>query len=218
MKMLTRFVVFVLLHFALLGQAQDQMLENGFSLKFSFGFPPSNYGFDGDLPLPEDLQVKNTFGLEIGNQWYFYTGERFGLGLDVNWIDLTYSREKAYSPTLGYANRITAEGSFLEFGPVGTFAVNDIVALEGYYNLRPTYMATYYYEDSDDYVLVEDFGFLHGIGLGLRVKFLYFGYEYTFGSLQGKLIGGGEYDDVDQLYGDQTMDAKNSKLIIGFKF
>jgi len=218
MKVLARIVVISLFLISYQSQAQQRMLNNGFSLKFSFGFPPSTYGFDGDLPLPEDLLVENTYGLEVGNQWYFYTGERFGIGLDVNWVDLTYAREKAYNPTLGYANRITAEGSFLEFGPVGTFAINDIIALEGYYNLRPTYMATYYYENSDDYVLIWDFGFLHGVGLGLRVKFLYLGYEYAFGSIEGKLSGGGEYEDIDMLYGNQEMDATYSKIIIGFNF
>ena len=77
-------------------------------------------------------------------------------------------------------------------------------------------MVTYYYENSDDYVLVRNFSFLHGLGIGARLKFFYIGYEQTFGSVDGSISGGGEYEDVSQLYDNQRMDASNSKLIIGF--
>lgn len=218
MKLITYFIILSLMVLHFNSKAQSKMLENGFSLKFSFGFPPSQYGFDGDLPIPEELQLGNTFGLELGNQWYLYHGDNFGLGLDINWLDVVYGKEKYNDSFIGELNRITMEGSVLEFGPVGTFAINDILAIEGYYNLRPTYMVSYIYENSDDYVLLRKFSFLHGFGFGLRVKFLYFGYEYTFGNLDGEISGGGEYEDVDVLYGKQAMDASNSKLIIGFQF
>jgi len=198
--------------------AQNKMIDGGFSVKFSFGFPPTTYGFEGDLPLPEDLQVKTTFGLEIGNQWYFLKKDHFGLGLDVNWFELIYSKAKMEDQLFGTRNRITMEGSFLEFGPVATYAINDLFAIEGYYNLRPSYMATYYYENSDDYVLWYNFNWLHAIGLGVRVKFIYIGYERTFGNVDGKLTGGGEYEDVGDLYDNQPMNGGNSKLIIGFQF
>ena len=223
MKTISCFFVLCMMILTVESKAQSNMLENGFSLKFSFGFPPSQYGFDGDLPIPEELQLDNTFGLELGNQWYFYHGENFGLGLDVNWVDMVYGKAKTSDPVLGDVTRVTLEGSFLEFGPVGTFAINDIVALEGYYNLRPTYMGTYFYENSasffdpDDYVVLRDFSFLHGLGLGVRVKFLFIGYEYTFGSLDGKIDADGEFEEAE-LYGEQKMGAGNSKLIIGFQF
>lgn len=198
--------------------AQGDMLDGGFSLKFSFGFPPSQYGFDGDLPIPEELEVNTTFGLEIGNQWYFYRGDNFGIGLDVNWFDLVYSKAKTDDQFLGTINRITLDASLLEFGPVATYAINDMFAIEGYYNLRPSYMVTYYYENTDDFVLIYNFKFLHGLGVGARFKFLYIGYEYAFGKVDGKLTGDGEYEDVGDLYGNQQMDAGNSKLIVGFQF
>ena len=142
----------------------------------------------------------------------------FGNGLDINWFDVVYGKAKMDNPFIGTVNRITLEGSFIEFGPVATYAINDMFAIEGYYNLRPTYMVTYYYENSDDYVLVRNFSFLHGLGVGARLKFFYIGYEHTFGSVDGNVSGGGEHEDVGQLYDNQPMDASNSKLIIGFQF
>jgi len=218
MKLFTCTLFLLLLSMTFESRAQSEMLENGFSLKFSFGFPPSQYGFDGDLPLPEELQLETTFGLEIGNQWYFLEKDRFGLGLDINWFDVTYGKAKMDNILLGSADRITLEGSFIEFGPIATFAINDLFAIEGYYNLRPTYMVTYYYENSDDYVLVRNFNFLNGLGIGAKLKFFYLGYEYTFGNINGDVSGGGEYEDVGLLYDKQKMDGSNSKLIIGFKF
>jgi hypothetical protein len=203
--------------------AQNPMLEKGFSLKFSFGFPPSQYGFDGDLPIPEGLQLSNTYGLELGNQWYFYTENNIGIGLDINWIEVSYGKANISDFILGDIDMVTIEGSLLEFGPVGTFAINDILALEAYYNLRPSYMATYYYETSfnmwnaEDYVLLRDFSFLHGLGVGVRLKFIYVGFEYTMGNLDGKIDAGGEFEDAVD-FGKQKMDAANSKLIVGFQF
>ena len=91
MKKITCFLIMCLLLSGSLANAQSGMLENGFSLKFSFGFPPSQYGFDGDLPVPDGLEIKNTYGLEIGNQWYFYNENNIGIGLDVNWFDIRFN-------------------------------------------------------------------------------------------------------------------------------
>lgn len=206
------------LFFAVESHAQSDMLQDGFNLKFSIGFPPTQFGLDGDIPLPDELQLQTTFGLEIGNQWYFYDTEHFGIGLDINWFDIVYGKAKMDNSLTGTANRITLEGSFIEFGPVATYAINDLFAIEGYYNLRPTYMVTYYWENSDDYVLVRNFSFLHGIGIGVRLKFFYIGYESTFGSVNGNVSGDGEFEDVELLYDEQSMSGSNSKLIIGFQF
>ena len=198
--------------------AQNAMLEKGFNLKFSFGFPPGEYGYNGTLPISDDANLKTTFGLEIGNQWYFYTTEQFGIGLDVNWFDIVYGSTDFNIPLFGDFTRYTLDGSFLEFGPVATFAISEIFALEGYYNLRPSYLATLFWQNEDDNLLIYDFGFLHGLGMGARIKFVYVGYEYTFGNIDGELQGSGEYEDASELYGRQPMSAGNSKLIIGFQF
>jgi len=198
--------------------SQSSMLEKGFSAKFSFGFPPDAYGYDGDFPLPEELLLNTTYGFEIGNQWYFYTNEQFGIGLDVNWLDVVYGKSKMDVLVGESVKRLTLEGSFLEFGPLATFAFNDIFAIEGYYNLRPSYMATYYYENEDDNLLIYDFGFLHGLGIGARFKFLYVGYEYTFGNIEGGVTGWGELEEIADMLSEQTLGAANSKLILGFQF
>jgi hypothetical protein len=201
--------------------AQSAMLDGGFSVKFSFGFPPDQYGYDGEIPLPSGLEVGNTFGLEIGSMWEVVTGENVALSVDLNWFDLVYGGARINNLIDGELYRITAELSLLEIGPAVTYAFSDLFALEGYYNLRPTYMATAYFEDpedSDDYILARNFNLLHGLGLGARIKFVYIGYEYTFGRVNGNLSGDGEYADVGAFFGKQRLDAANSKLIIGFQF
>lgn len=218
MKNIIRLTIVFLICSITIGYSQSSMLEKGFSVKFSFGFPPDAYGYDGDLPLPDDLLISTTYGLEIGNQWYFYTNEKFGLGLDVNWLDVVYGISKMDLIAGESVRRQTLEGSFLEFGPVATFAVNDIFAIEGYYNLRPSYMATYYYENEDDNLVIYDFGFLHGLGIGARIKFLYVGYEHTFGNIDGQVKGWGELEDIADALSEQTMGGTNSKLILGFQF
>ncbi|MGD1891278.1 MAG: hypothetical protein ACFB15_11875 [Cyclobacteriaceae bacterium] len=203
------------------GYAQQAMLDGGFSVKFSFGFPPNQYGYDGDLPLPNGLAVNNTFGLEIGSLWEVVTGENVALSVDLNWFDLVYGGARINNPVDGEVLRITGELSLLEVGPAVTYAFSDLFALEGYYNLRPTFMGTAYIEDpedSDNYVLARNFSFLHGLGVGARLKFIYIGYEYTFGAVNGNLLGEGEFEDASELFGQQRLDAANSKLIIGFQF
>jgi hypothetical protein len=194
------------------------MLEKGFSLKFSFGFPPDAYGYDGDLPVPDDLLLNTTFGLEIGNQWYFYTSENFGIGLDVNWFDIMYGRSKMDVMQSDPIYRYTLEASLLEFGPVATYAINDIFAIEGYYNLRPSYMATLIWENQDSNLVFYEFGFLHGLGIGARVKFAYIGFEHNFGSVDGQVDGSGELGDEAEFLDKQPLSASNSRLVIGFQF
>ena len=198
---------------------QGKMLDDGFSLKFSIGFPPAEYGFDGDIPVPEGFALETTFGMEIGNQWYFYKNEHFGVGLDINWFDFVYGKTKINDPLLvESADRFTFEASFIEFGPVVTYAINDLFAIEAYYNLRPTYMATWYREGPDDDVVVRNYSFLHAVGIGARLKFFYIGYESTFGTVNGNVTGYGEYEDITDLFDKQDMSGNNSKLIIGFAF
>ena len=218
MKRISFIMLWLVLLIPLQSIAQSEMLEDGFSIKFSIGFPSPEYSLSGEIPLPDELRIKTTYGLEIGSQWYLLRKDRFGLGLDINWLDAVYGRAKMNDPFVGITNYMTLEGSFLEFGPVVTFALSDNFAIEGYYNLRPTYFVGYYYENSDDYILVGDFSFLHGLGFGARLKFLYIGYEYTFGTADGSLSGGGEYEDIADLYFNQKMDGANSKLILGFQF
>ena len=218
MKKITLIALLSTFLFHIQSVAQSDMLDNGFSIKFSFGFPESTYGFDGDITELSGIDINTTYGLEIGNQWYFLNEGNFGLGLDVNWLDLQYSKTKGEIPSIGDVKRITAEGSFLEFGPVATIVLNDMIAIDGYYNLRPTYMASYYQDENEDFVLLQDFSFAHGLGLGVRLKILYVGYEYTFGNFEGEISADGEYEDVPDLYGRQKMTGINSKLIIGLQF
>jgi len=218
MKRIALFTLLIICSFSFQSIAQSEMIDKGFSIKFAFGFPESTYAFDGDIPFPDGLDINTTYGLEIGNQWYFLKEESFGLGLDVNWIDLQYGYASAEDPLIGEIRRNTLEGSFLEFGPVATFAFKDMFAIDAYYNLRPTVLASYYRDQNDDFILLQDFSFAHGLGLGARFKILYIGYEYTFGNFDGEISADGEYEDVPEEFDRQKMSGINSKLIIGLQF
>jgi len=67
-------------------------------------------------------------------------------------------------------------------------------------------------------LLIYDFGFLHGVGVGARNKFVFIRYGYTFVSIDEKLQGSGEFEDVSDFYGKQTMSGNNSRLILDFQF
>ena len=112
-------LMFLLFAIIIKSSAQNAMLDNGFSVKFSLGFPPDQYGYDGDIPLPNGLEVNNTFGLEIGSMWEVATGENVALAVDLNWLDLVYSGARINDPVDGDIYRITAEISLLEVGPSG---------------------------------------------------------------------------------------------------
>lgn len=218
MKKNTFITLLAICFFTVQSFAQSEMLDKGFSIKFSFGFPESSYGFDGDIPELTGIDVNSTYGLEIGNQWYFLDESNFGLGLDVNWFDLQYGGSSTTDPLIGEIKRMTLEGSFLEFGPLVTFALNDFFAIDGYYNLRPTFMASYYQDEDGDGILLQDFSFAHGLGLGIRLKILYVGYEYTFGNFDGEISADEVYESVAEEYDRQKMTGINSKLIIGLQF
>jgi hypothetical protein len=73
------------------------------------------------------------WGLQVGNRWYFNPKENHGIGLMVNWLDITIGAKSDD----GWVRSIT-DFSFLEIGPVGTKVLTNNIALDAYYNLRPT--------------------------------------------------------------------------------
>ena len=189
-------------------------LKNGFSIKAQLGFPSKDFGWTDEVldDFKEDYKYGITYGLQVGNQWYFYTQESLGIGLMVNWIDVS-GATKEITTDLGTLDRATLDVGLVEFGPVFTIAVDDPMAIDIYYNLRPTAMSTAYKFDDEDGEAYGGFGVTHAFGAGFRFKLLYAGVEYVTGSVKVS------QDSTDEeMWKDDKMKADCFRIVAGVKF
>jgi hypothetical protein len=203
------FIALIILCFNSPTHAQkDRTLSNGFSISWEFGFPSAKYGYPIDLPT--DMRYKLNMGIKLGNRWYINPTEKYGIGIMVNWVDLTATQRKIKDPDFTHA---TAEFSFLQIGPIGTYALTPEIAFDVYYNLRPSSVATLIDNGSgsDDYQTNQGIGITHGIGVNFRWRALCIGLESIFGSVTDS-NGGIEYLEDEKMYVNRT------RLLVGVKF
>jgi hypothetical protein len=204
----TGFLLSIILFTASLGTTDAQKnrtLSHGFSVNLIVGIPSPNYGYPKDVNVDEDMQINFIAGIQIGNRWYFGSSARYKMGIMVNWIDIS-----AGTRIDGDLTRAVADVSFLELGPIGTVAFSDDIALDAYYNLRPTgfvHMWSYASEDPEGY---SGAGISHAIGTAFRWKVLSVGLEYVIGNIN--------CEDINSEYTDQKLINNNFRLIIGAKF
>jgi len=190
---------------------KNRTLSNGFSIKVGYGIPSSKFGTS--YPVNDDEKYGITYGLQMGNQWYFNPTPKFGIGLNINWFDFSLTA-KSYND----GSRATIDAALIEIGPIGTYAINNEMAIDLYYNLRPTAIINmaewtsnwggYRTQHSDTW---EGVGITHAIGAGYRWRALSAGMEYVFGSV----------NDVDDLLNTDEaykMHANCFRFLIGVKF
>jgi len=118
--------------------------------------------------------------------------------------------------------RSVVDVSFFEIGPIGTYALTKDIALDAYYNLRPTGLASAImlsansgsYEDEK----YSGVGFTHALGAAVRYKALNIGLEYVAGGInsEGTLSYSGSTSD-------ETLETKknvvnNVRIMLGAKF
>ena len=185
-------------------------LKNGFSIKAQLGFPSAGFGWNEDIP--DGYEYGITYGLQVGNQWYFYNPESLGIGLMVNWIDVTGSTKKVTGDQ-GTLDRATLDVGVLEFGPVFTYAIDDPKAIDVYYNFRPTVMSTGYKYGVEDGEAYGGYGVTHAFGAGFRYKLLYVGGEYVTGSIK---VSQDSTDEEDWI--DEKMKVGCFRILVGVKF
>ena len=162
---------------------KNRTLSKGFSIKIEYGIPSASYGTD--IPVASDWKYGITVGLQIGNQWYFNPGEKLGFGLMVNWFDCSFAAKSVEDAT-----RATIDLSVMELGPIATYALSNEMAIDAYYNLRPTMVQNFSrwtsswgghtgeYSDTRS-----GYGFTNALGAGFRWRALSIGMEYEFGSV-----------------------------------
>jgi hypothetical protein len=197
---------------------KDRKFSNGFSINLITGFPSSNFGVPSDIDMDSEYQLGNIWGLQLGNRWYFKPKEKYGFGLMVNWLDFTAGTKTA---TLNGSDltRAVVDISIIEIGPVGSVALGKDIALDAYYNLRPTVFGSGFIwsgdTDDEDYVYA-GFGFSHAIGTAFRYKALNLGLEYVVGSIdsEGRYTG----SEGEITLENQKNVVDNFRIMIGFKF
>jgi hypothetical protein len=205
--------VTILLVILLAGSVTDgwaQALKKGFSIKAQLGFPSASYGVNEDVE--DDYKFGTTYGVQFGNQWYFYKNETLGVGLMVNWADATYTRKKG-STAFGDFDRDALDVAVGEVGPVLSLAVGDPMAIDVYYNLRPTIMAASYEIGGEDLEGFGGFGVTHAFGAGFRFSLLYVGGEYVTGKVKVS-----QDSTDDDIWMDEKIDVGCFRILAGVKF
>jgi len=197
---------------------KDRKLTNGFSINLNVGIPSSQYGVSSEDDIDSKYQLSSIWGLQLGNRWYFSPKENYGFGLMVNWVDITAGVKSGTEDGYDWA-RSVADVSFFEIGPIGTYALTKDIALDGYYNLRPTGFASIMMwsgSDEDETYTYAGFGFTHAIGAAFRYKALNIGLEYVMGSVNSDGTYSGDYSDEN--LDSQKNIANNFRIMIGAKF
>jgi hypothetical protein len=179
---------------------KDRKLTKGFSINIVTGVPSELYGVSNNDNFDSKYQLGSIWGLQIGSRWYFGPTEKYGFGLMVNWLDITAGVKTGTETNFDWG-RSVADISFFEIGPIGTFAITKDIALDGYYNLRPTGFASIMMKtyssgyNEDEIYTYAGFGLTHAIGTAFRYKALNTGLEYVFGEVNSEGTYTGEYDN-----------------------
>jgi len=197
---------------------KERKLTNAFSINLVVGIPSAQYGVSSDSDIDSKYQLSSIWGLQLGNRWYFSPKENYGFGLMVNWVDITAGVKTGTEGNIDWG-RSVADVSFFELGPIGTYALTKDIALDGYYNLRPTGFASIMMlsdSNDDETYTYAGFGLTHALGAAFRYKALNIGLEYVMGSIDSEGTYSGSYDDED--LGSQKNIANNFRIMIGAKF
>lgn len=208
----------------------DKALKNGLSLSLETGFPSASYGLDDEINASSNAKYGWLLGLQLGNRWYIKPQNNFGFGIMVNWLDIT-AATKSFSTSAADFTRATIDLTLIEFGPIGTFAITPDMAIDAYYNLRPTELisimhtaenATYFNDPTSNTDVYTGFGASHAVGAAFRWKVLNVGVEYVLGSVKCSPNGtttvtnGSNTQIITKP--DQNISTNSLRILLGVKF
>ena len=219
--------------------AGEQGDDNGFEIKLFAGFSSDKYGtveniidrygynVKFDTPEYPGLHKTPEMGITLCNRWYLANPGKFGVGIHARWLDLAYAH-KDWN-IIEYKKGIygaTEKNDFLKIGVggpgiIGTFYLNDKMAIDAYYNIVPTMTTVFdnYTYDSDyqaymgsNFVEYKNstkflFRFFHYFGAAFRYKKFQTGLEYNIGKTE---------EIINTNYMKYNMN--NLRLFLGIKF
>jgi len=209
-----RFLFVVVFFIGILSNIHAQKaIKNGFSINAVIGLASESFGLDNIESMNSEVQVKMLYGIQLGNRWYFNPTEQYGIGLMVNWIDFAIG---AKSTTINNSEFGIAaiDFTFLEVGPVGTYAISEDMAIDGYYNLRPTVFGYAIVDEDEDSYVAAGAGFSHTLGAAFRYNKLNVGIEYVLGGIN---VSQEESDGIN-IPNNEKMSVNNFRIVFGFKF
>lgn len=201
---------------------KTKAIKNGINLSISTSLNSSEIG----LYYPQyDWKETTYYQLQFGTRWYIKPQEKWALGILGTWIDFSIIENMGAlddsNPIESYKYNKVITYSFLGIGPIGTWAFNDNLAADIYYNIRPTYILAQ--SNINDIGIQPGFGFSNVAGGAVRIGVFNLGVEYVFGtinSLNDHLVNSIGSATGENLESSKTGELNNKcvRLVVGCKF
>jgi hypothetical protein len=225
--------------FSMTAFAQEQGEDNGFGLKIHAGICGSSYGAqkveatilgvsnESDWKKDENRSNKPLFGASMDNRWYVANPGNFGIAIDARWLDIAIGKSKWEKDGKEYLNSTNVQVGFSMPGVVGTFYMDNDMAIDAFYNLGPTLAVSSTESTLDNavYDAMEDtkwgFGFSHFLGAAFRYKVFQVGAEYNFAHLKSVTWFEDDEDPVNNTVNsisETKTKFDNLRIFLGFKF
>lgn len=216
MRKITILLLTVLLLGAVNNVQAQRTLSKGFSVSGAIGIPFGTYGYS-EAPA-SNYQLSSYMGVQMGHRWYFSPSKTFGVGLMINWLDISLGATGDVENNIDWGKAVF-DITVLEFGPIATYAISDDIALDGYFNIRPGIVSTAFVEIPTSGVqeswVYAGSGFTHTLGAAFRWKALNVGLEYVGGGINCV----GTYDgNSTSTIPDKRIQLNSLRLMVGAKF
>lgn len=178
---------------------KNRILTSGFGMNYIYGFIPQDYGYYKGIS-PEFRKVSTLVGGEFGNRWMNTLTDKIAVGGRINWLEICMYKEEIVSE-ITYdqffsVSETHLDVTFMEMGPVATYALGENLGVDLYYLLRPI-------------VYDKSLRPNHSVGMAFRWNVLSLSYEYIFGKGSDRLLSDGERAEVEMNHG---------RLMLGLKF
>ncbi len=214
---------------------EDGRLSNGFYLNLGASFwntkiteavsssilSPSILAYDISKAKSQSLGVMPS--LELGNQWYFYNTDSWGVGLKASWLHFGFSSitNAYYTNATGNAYNI----QLLKLAPQFTYAINEDMAVDVAFEGGYTFLLQTFKEADGvvggpivgtrrDDVANFSMGILYSPSVRFRYKVFALGYDYSFGTLGGTQTMPDGYSDSEAI----VQKISGSRITLGFQF
>lgn len=198
---------------------EAQVSGGGFFLNFGIHFLPATYlnpyyfeGFDPRYGMG--------FDFEFGNYFRFAKIQdgKMGVGMRFTWMSFSYA-----SARIDEDKYWAAEGAFIKFGPQFSYAIDDKMGVDAFYEFCPLHFATQF-GAIDDPINAEDvgesrtfYGVSHEVGAIFHYKVFSLGLGYRMGRIKDfAYVYDGE-TDLDELYPAKSS-INNFRITFGFRF